>query len=383
MSNTQPVRVRRAAVALMFVVAAVGCSDTEPAGDGSAPIASVEQNVSDSQPDAAPSLDPTEPVDPTDTAVDTDTDTATATTTTGDPADTLRDTSPEEPTTTDPSATTTDPTTTTSVDPTTTTSPPDDGAPPLRRGAEGELVSFWQDGLNGWLDLIGSTTFPIAVDGIFGPRTESATREFQDSSDRVESDGVVDSDDRVALTDAVELLEAIADTLGVIDVESGSRDDNATIFGVAPVGDTIDVDAAIAAIDEVLGAPSDDTGWLPMPTEELPCKLNTEHREVVWSDLRISFERGSGGATIGAWNLGRTTMLAPASPPLSGRSGVTTLEGIGVGSPRSALSVYESALDSRFVVASGPMPVGFDLVEDRVVSISSGPLDCLDPDELR
>jgi hypothetical protein len=151
--------------------------------------------------------------------------------------------------------------------------------------------------------------------------------------------------------------------------------------------DVIDVDAELAGINGVLGRPTGDTGWLPMPTEQLPCKRDTQHREVVWNDLRLSFERGFEGANLGAWNLGPATVLAPVNPfPLQGESNLTTLAGVGLGSSRSDLAVYEATLDNddSFIVRSGPFSfVSFDLVDDRVVSISSGPLDCLDPDEPR
>jgi hypothetical protein len=67
--------------------------------------------------------------------------------------------------------------------------------------------------------------------------------------------------------------------------------------------DLIDVDEEVAGITAVLGRPTGDTGWLPMPTEQLPCKRDAQHREVVWNDLRLSFERGFEGANLGAWNL--------------------------------------------------------------------------------
>lgn len=83
----------------------------------------------------------------------------------------------------------------------------DPGAPSVGRGDSGELVAFWQDRLNEWLALAGADVGPLAVDGIFGPSTEEATRVFQEASGLVAVDGVVDPEDRVALREAIEALE--------------------------------------------------------------------------------------------------------------------------------------------------------------------------------
>jgi peptidoglycan hydrolase-like protein with peptidoglycan-binding domain len=71
------------------------------------------------------------------------------------------------------------------------------------------LVALWQDRLNAWLQLVGSALFPIAVDGMFGPATEAATRQFQDASPQLETTGVVTQLDRVVLEQAIAQLEAM------------------------------------------------------------------------------------------------------------------------------------------------------------------------------
>jgi hypothetical protein len=88
----------------------------------------------------------------------------------------------------------------------------------VERGDVGERVAWWQDRLNEWLALEGSDLHPIAVDGIFGPETEAATIEFQETVERLDPDGVVGPRDRV------DLEAAIDDAMG--------RDDE-----VDPVGD--------------------------------------------------------------------------------------------------------------------------------------------------
>jgi peptidoglycan hydrolase-like protein with peptidoglycan-binding domain len=84
----------------------------------------------------------------------------------------------------------------------------DGGAPPLAVGDRDQLVGWWQDRLNDWLLLAGSDTYPIVVDGWFGPQTEQATIEFQESVEDLEANGIVNPPDRVALRDAIEELEA-------------------------------------------------------------------------------------------------------------------------------------------------------------------------------
>ncbi|MDH3295010.1 MAG: peptidoglycan-binding protein, partial [Acidimicrobiia bacterium] len=71
----------------------------------------------------------------------------------------------------------------------------------VQRGDRGPTVGFWQDRLNTWFQLSGSTT-RLVVDGIFGPRTEAATLEFQRTDNNLPNDGIVDQADRVALEDA-------------------------------------------------------------------------------------------------------------------------------------------------------------------------------------
>ncbi len=95
------------------------------------------------------------------------------------------------------------------------------GAPPLEIGDRDQLVEWWQDRLNDWLRLSGSDSYPIVVDGWFGPQTEAATIEFQESVEDLDATGVVDPVDRVALRDAIEELE---EGQGAPPLEIGDRD---------------------------------------------------------------------------------------------------------------------------------------------------------------
>jgi peptidoglycan hydrolase-like protein with peptidoglycan-binding domain len=77
------------------------------------------------------------------------------------------------------------------------------GGPPIGAGSRGTEVTRWQDDLNEWLRTHRPRSMPIAVDGIFGPQTEDATRAFQDAHPGLPTDLVVDPDDRSALADDV------------------------------------------------------------------------------------------------------------------------------------------------------------------------------------
>lgn len=64
------------------------------------------------------------------------------------------------------------------------------GLPTLERGDHGSAVADWQNRLNDWLQIERTEQGRLAVDGIFGPRTEAATRDFQQAQD-VPVDGIV------------------------------------------------------------------------------------------------------------------------------------------------------------------------------------------------
>jgi len=72
----------------------------------------------------------------------------------------------------------------------------EEGAPSLAIGDRDQLVEWWQDRLNDWLRLSGSGTYPIVVDGWFGPQTEGATIELQESVEDLEATGIVNPVDR-------------------------------------------------------------------------------------------------------------------------------------------------------------------------------------------
>ena len=60
----------------------------------------------------------------------------------------------------------------------------------LTFGATGSDVAQWQEQLNSWLQVARTEQGRLAVDGIYGPRTEAATRDFQ-SARGIAVDGIV------------------------------------------------------------------------------------------------------------------------------------------------------------------------------------------------
>lgn len=65
----------------------------------------------------------------------------------------------------------------------------------LRRGDSGKQVEIWQQMLN---HLSDRAVTPLTEDGIFGPATERATRQFErESGSKSVRDGVVTTEDRI------------------------------------------------------------------------------------------------------------------------------------------------------------------------------------------
>jgi peptidoglycan hydrolase-like protein with peptidoglycan-binding domain len=81
---------------------------------------------------------------------------------------------------------------------------PSGSEPLLETGSTGLAVTRWQSALDRWFSRHGGETGRIAVDGVFGPETDGATRAFQASQDLV-VDGLVGPMTRGALADELAL----------------------------------------------------------------------------------------------------------------------------------------------------------------------------------
>jgi hypothetical protein len=114
-----------------------------------------------------------------------------------------------------------------------------------------------------------------------------------------------------------------------------------TAFGFG-VGDT-SPDAVLKALTRVLGPPTRDTGvyvtHIPDPEH---CFGNQQHRILRWGSLAYAFWH-SGKYLLSGWTLGNMNALTsidwPEPPPIVERPVIaaTTAEGLGVGSPISAV----------------------------------------------
>ncbi len=76
--------------------------------------------------------------------------------------------------------------------------------PFLALGDIGPLVGAWQQALDHWIAAFPGRGAPIAVDGSFGPLTDAATRQFQQSQG-VTVDGFVGPETRAAMASAPSL----------------------------------------------------------------------------------------------------------------------------------------------------------------------------------
>lgn len=167
-------------------------------------------------------------------------------------------------------------------------------------------------------------------------------------------------------------------------------------------------DDVVQVVSDRLGAPTTDTGFLPMP-EEFACTGKESYRVARWGDLRMTFGQGytdptapdvepTDSETMIAWSVGDDVAapLAPTGETPEGPepTGITTAEGVGIGSDRAELqAAFGDAIlgggDERVSVyvpdAGGAVPVATAFVfdGDTIVGIGAGAPDCLDPDEER
>ncbi|MEZ5183418.1 MAG: peptidoglycan-binding protein [Acidimicrobiales bacterium] len=85
-----------------------------------------------------------------------------------------------------------------------TAEPPAEGptGPLLDVITTGPAVRDWQTTVNRWRESQGIT--PITVDGIYGPITEDATRQFQAAQDALRVDGIVGPNTRAVAADVID-----------------------------------------------------------------------------------------------------------------------------------------------------------------------------------
>lgn len=154
----------------------------------------------------------------------------------------------------------------------------------------------------------------------------------------------------------------------------------------------LDIDLFASDVSGALGGTTWDTGWQPMPPEFV-CTGHESYRTIWWGDLRLTFETGPEAETrLTAWSLGDPSVsslapLGPLPPSSKHASGLTTSEGVGIG---TSLDELEAALGDRWYhVADDRVDIPGALVtsfllddEQRVSAIGSGRTDCIDDSQV-
>jgi hypothetical protein len=188
--------------------------------------------------------------------------------------------------------------------------------------------------------------------------------------------------DATTTTDVTEPRSSAA--LGALDFNLDSDPlRNPSLFGYSALTEVDDA-ALVDDVSEALGDPDDDTGWIPMP-EEFACTGAVVYRSLLWADVRFVLARSDGpGITyVAAWSVGDTALAySPAlAVEITEPSGITTADGIGLGSSADQLEDVDWAQSMRqgnqFFGLAGTGPVVFQLnPADQVAAMSYEQNDC-------
>lgn len=246
-------------------------------------------------------------------------------------------------------------------------------APRIGRGDTGPWVSFLQQRLQSF----GAT---IAVDGIFGPATEGAVRDFQ-SVHELTVDGMVGPSTWTTLSTAEPNGDAPPDTTATTSTTSvppapanGQPDDRAVLRpgGLGPVDFGAPALDTVGALTALFGAPDEVATILPIGSGEDGCvegatwlsclrglRVREEGQLLTWTRLgldvaMVDTDRSGGRAPLqfGDWH----------ATPVPGGASPTTAEGLYAGMSVGELrSVYpsvgfgynEGVLNAYSVDASG------------------------------
>ena len=159
----------------------------------------------------------------------------------------------------------------------------------------------------------------------------------------------------------------------------------AAVFG-KQYADVIEVESFASDVSASLGDITWDTGWQSTPPEPR-CTSSQSYRTLWWGDLRLTFEIAPDQQTIlAAWSLGDPSVsplapLGPLPPPIERTSGLTTTEGIGIG---TSLDDLTAALgQTQHYVSDGRVDIPGALVttflldpDEHVTAIGSGRTEC-------
>lgn len=115
------------------------------------------------------------------------------------------------------------------------------------------------------------------------------------------------------------------------------------LFGIEP-GVGVSPDDVIDAVEPILGAPDQDTGWLDRRSLDVPiqtCGLN-DYREIAWGDLVTGFWGAGSRTVLLFWSVGDRRIIGVITPeselaPPTEPSGLMTEDDVGVGDPMEAI----------------------------------------------
>lgn len=141
--------------------------------------------------------------------------------------------------------------------------------------------------------------------------------------------------------------------------------------------------ALVERLTDVLGEPTADTDWRPMPPK-LACTGNLDYRAVHWGDVRVVLERADEDAPgfVESWSVGDARPgISPARvvSDISPASGVTTIDGVGIGDPAALLdpeTVFESGANTLAVPGVRAIVIETD-DDGRIIGFAGGRNDCL------
>jgi hypothetical protein len=166
------------------------------------------------------------------------------------------------------------------------------------------------------------------------------------------------------------VTDPVPGAAGALDFDlDGEPGSGPSVFGYDALTEVEDA-ALVDDVNAALHEPDADTGWIATP-EAYACTGASEYRSLLWDDIRLVLARRAvttGSTTyLSAWSVGDVTLTF--SPPLDAEieraSGITTSDGIGLGTSVDRLDEvewYQSYRDGdRFFGLAGIGPVIFQL----------------------
>ncbi len=107
------------------------------------------------------------------------------------------------------------------------------------------------------------------------------------------------------------------------------------IFGFVP-GRGTGPDEVLPVVNDRLGPPDHDTGWIDVNTVYIPCAGLTNYREIWWGDLSMGFWGLGSGTYFHFWNVGDRELMMFILPEVDVPSptrttGLSTEHGISIG----------------------------------------------------